>query len=113
MDAYLRDRAEKLGATVINGLMMRMEQPGGLMESFLGCCAASYAVQPWLLCSLIPNHVGSVSRAGCELHSALSNMRLEDPRLDCCHPQPPAWFVPKAVPPDAVLHVVICTACSR
>lgn len=28
MDAYLRDRAEKLGATVINGLMMRMEQPG-------------------------------------------------------------------------------------
>lgn len=29
MDAYLRDRAEKLGASVINGLMMRMEQPGG------------------------------------------------------------------------------------
>jgi len=27
MDAYLRDRAEKLGANVINGLMMRMEQP--------------------------------------------------------------------------------------
>lgn len=29
MDAYLRDRAEKLGAKVLNGLMMRMEQPGG------------------------------------------------------------------------------------
>jgi geranylgeranyl reductase len=29
MDAYLRDRAEKDGAKVINGLMMRMEQPGG------------------------------------------------------------------------------------
>lgn len=28
MDAYLRDRAEKDGAKVINGLMMRMEQPG-------------------------------------------------------------------------------------
>jgi len=28
MDAYLRDRAEKQGANVINGLMMRMEQPG-------------------------------------------------------------------------------------
>lgn len=28
MDAYLRDRAEKLGAKVLNGLMMKMEQPG-------------------------------------------------------------------------------------
>lgn len=28
MDDYLRKRAEKLGANVINGLMMRMEQPG-------------------------------------------------------------------------------------
>ena len=27
MDAFLRDRAEKLGAKVINGLMMKMEQP--------------------------------------------------------------------------------------
>jgi uncharacterized protein YbjQ (UPF0145 family) len=30
MDAYLRDRAEKLGANIVNGLMMKMEQPGGL-----------------------------------------------------------------------------------
>eukprot|EP00882_Tetradesmus_deserticola_P000454 GHRQ01000499.1.p1 GENE.GHRQ01000499.1~~GHRQ01000499.1.p1 ORF type:complete len:548 (+),score=245.88 GHRQ01000499.1:118-1644(+) len=27
MDAYLRDRAEKLGANIVNGLMMKMEQP--------------------------------------------------------------------------------------
>lgn len=42
MDAYLRDRAEKLGATVINGLMMRMEQPGGCIKSL----ACNLAVRP-------------------------------------------------------------------
>lgn len=30
MDDYLRKRAEKDGANIINGLMMKMEQPGGL-----------------------------------------------------------------------------------
>jgi len=34
MDAYLRDRAEKLGAKVINGLMMKMEQA----SEFAGPC---------------------------------------------------------------------------
>jgi flavin-dependent dehydrogenase len=28
MDAFLRDRAQKLGANIINGLMMKMEQQG-------------------------------------------------------------------------------------
>jgi hypothetical protein len=35
MDAYLRDRAEKLGANIINGLMMKMEQPGAWLAARL------------------------------------------------------------------------------
>jgi hypothetical protein len=35
MDAYLRDRAEKLGANIVNGLMMKMEQPGGWAVTLL------------------------------------------------------------------------------
>jgi geranylgeranyl reductase len=43
MDAYLRDRAEKLGANIVNGLMMKMEQPGGC------CCDSSMCVHRMLL----------------------------------------------------------------
>jgi hypothetical protein len=45
MDAYLRDRAEKLGAKVINGLMMKMEQASEFAGPCIGnlgapCCFA-------------------------------------------------------------------------
>jgi hypothetical protein len=49
MDAYLRDRAEKLGANIINGLMMKMEQPGGRL-----CVQLSGPPESaWLRCLLV------------------------------------------------------------
>ena len=39
LDNYLRQRAEKNGATVINGLLMRMQQPDvSTCVLRLGCC---------------------------------------------------------------------------
>ncbi len=51
LDAYLRDRAKSLGATVYNGLFMRMERvrnmrPLSLMI-VLGDCCSGYLQRRW------------------------------------------------------------------
>lgn len=61
MDAYLRDRAEKLGANVINGLMMRMEQPGQLAAAYAVWRPADAVIQPVMLESTL--HGGDLCHA--------------------------------------------------
>jgi hypothetical protein len=115
MDAYLRDRAEKLGATVINGLMMRMEQPGGWV-----CCAAlhvcrssSYAARPCMPSSLHCNeaqfghvYVPQAASKGLK-HQACALHSVTAPKVTCAES---ALYLlvpscaPRAVPSDAVPH---------
>lgn len=61
MDAYLRDRAEKLGAKVINGLMMKMEQPGQYTVVCLFAAVHHCCNNAWVVLLACPEHLlGSV-----------------------------------------------------